>query len=89
MADTGSVAVWALGKRVNGTWARRPKGGRVPKDGAVMFVGFDSPISHFAELGTVKERARPFLTPAVDRGVSGAGPYIKAALAKRAAKGHR
>jgi hypothetical protein len=85
MADTGGVQVWALGKRAAGTWAKRPKGGKVPKDQAVLFVGFDSPISHLVELGTVKMRARPFLTPALLASLDGAGPYIQRAISKRAA----
>jgi hypothetical protein len=85
MADTGTVQVWALGKRAFGTWAKKPKGGKVPPDQAVLFVGFDSRLSHLVELGTVKMAARPFLMPALASAIANAGPYIKAGMSRYAA----
>lgn len=89
MADTGFVQVWAAGKRVGGVWQTRPRGTTVPKDQAVLFVGFRSPLSHFREFGTVKEIARPFLTPAVMSEVPNAERDVQAALVKWAARGIR
>jgi hypothetical protein len=89
MADTGRVAVYAAGKLVSGTAERsasgnKPRGARTPADQVVGFVMFDSPISHFAEEGTVKERARPFLLPAFNRGVGGIPPAVLGGMTTRA-----
>lgn len=82
MADTGHVVVYALGKKVGGD-GDKPRAMRVPKDQAVMAVYFSSPLSHFAELGTVKERARPFLLPAFNRGIPGTSKYVLPSISKR------
>ena len=87
MPDTGALGVWAAGKKVGGGMVGKPRSRRsssmaraprsvrrvasTPRNEAVLFVGFASPIAHFAELGTIKEPARPFLTPALNRGTSG------------------
>ena len=89
MADTGRVAVYALGKLVSGTGERtasgnKPRGAKTPADQVVGFVMFDAPISHFAELGTVKEVAHPFLLPAWNRGIPGAEKVLVPAMGKRA-----
>ena len=89
MADTGFVQVWAGGKRVGGVWGTRPRGVAVPKDQAGLIVGFQSPLSHFAEFGTIKEPAQPFLTPALMRNIPNAGDDVKAAIAKWASRGGR
>ena len=88
MLDTGLVSVWALGKLVSGSTdvaaaKNKPKGAKTPKDQAVMFVGFSSPLSHFAELGTIKEPARPFLLPAFGRHVQDADKWVLPAIRKR------
>jgi hypothetical protein len=85
MGDTGGLQVWANGKRVGGTWAKRPKGGKVPQGQAVLFVGFDSRLSHLLELGTVKMRARPFLTPALMANLADTEPYVRGAISRYAA----
>ena len=59
---------------------------KTPKDQAVLGVWFSSPLSHFAELGTIKERARPFLTPALARNLGDVGPYVRKAMAARAGR---
>jgi hypothetical protein len=92
MADTGRVAVYAGGKLVEGTGERtasgnKPRGARTPADQVVGFVMFDSPISHFEELGTVKETAHPFLLPAFNRGLPGAESVLVPAMGKRARSG--
>ena len=51
----------------------------------MLGVWFSSPLAHFAELGTIKETARPFLTPALMANVDDVGPYVTAAMRKRAA----
>lgn len=90
MADTWFVQVWADGKRAGGVdaqtlqaWQDKPRGVRVPARGAMLIVGFRSPISHFAEQGTIKESARPFLVPAWNRGIGQLGPQIAPAMGKR------
>lgn len=84
MADTGGVQVWALGKRAGGVWEKRPRGGATPHDQVVMFVGFGSPLAHFAELGTIKENARPFLLPAFNRHIGNLAGVVVPAMGKRA-----
>lgn len=85
LKDTGFVQVWAKGKRVGGVWQKRPKGGAVPPDQVVLFVGFNSPIAHLLELGTVKMNARPFLLPAFNRAISGLESVVVPAMGKRMA----
>jgi HK97 gp10 family phage protein len=89
MADTGGVQVWAGGKRVGGVWEKRPRGASVPKDQAVLLVGFGSPLAHLTEFGTIKQRAQPFLTPALMANVPDTGDYVKTAITKWAARGLR
>lgn len=88
MADTGYVSVWALGKLVSGSTEvaaskNKPRGFSVPKDQVVMVAAFSSPLSHFAELGTIKETARPFLTPAFNAHIGGAAETVIPAMGKR------
>ena len=54
-----------------------------PKNEAVLFCGFASPIAHFAELGTINEIARPFFTPAFNRNIGGAAELVPVAMGKR------
>ena len=86
MADTGHAVVYALGKKVGGEEGEtgKPRGMKTPADQAVLGVWFSSPLAHFAELGTIRERARPFLTPALTRNLGDTGPYVRRALAARA-----
>jgi hypothetical protein len=85
MADTGHVLVYALGKKVGGETGEtgKPRSMKAGKDQVVVGVWFSSPIAHFAEIGTIKERARPFLTPAILANATDAGGYVEAAMAKR------
>lgn len=88
MLDTGYTSVWALGKLVSGSTAvaaskNKPKGMKTPKDQVVLVAAFSSPLSHFAERGTVNEVARPFLLPAFSRGVPGAAKFVVPAMGKR------
>jgi len=88
MADTARVAVYAMGKLVSGTGERtasgnKPRGAKTPADQVVGFVMFDSPISHFAELGTIHEVARPFLIPAFNRNIGGLAGIVVPAMGKR------
>jgi len=87
MADTGHVLTYALGKKVAGEdgGTGKPRGMKAPKDQVVMGVWFSSPLSHFNELGTIKMAATPFLTPAVMANIGDTGPYVQAAMKKRAA----
>jgi hypothetical protein len=87
MADTGHAVVYALGKKVGGEEGEtgKPRAMKTPRDQAVLGVWFSSPLSHFAELGTVKETARPFLTPSIMANIGDTGPYVQAAMKKHAA----
>lgn len=89
MADTGHYVVYALGKRVGGEEGSlaKPRGLKTPPNAAVLGMWFSSPLSHFAEFGTVKETARPFFTPALMADIPNAGGDVKAAIAKWASKG--
>ncbi len=88
----GGVLAYAKGAKVAG-WSLRglqPKRARAFRvdsraGGFVIYGGFGSHIAHFAELGTIKERARPFLTPALLRDLPQAEKFLKPAVAKRLA----
>ena len=84
---SGHVLTYALGKKVGGEEGEtgKPRGMKTPKDQAVLGVWFSAPHAHFAELGTIKQPARPFLTPAFMANIGDAGPYVQKAMAKRAA----
>lgn len=85
MADTGHAVVYAGGKKVGGDEGNtgKPRGMATPPGQAVLGVWFSSPLSHFAELGTVNEIARPFLLPSVNRNVGGASRTVVPAIGKR------
>jgi hypothetical protein len=99
MLDTGILGVWAAGKKIGGGMVSKPRVTKVidtssgprsvrrvastPRNQAVLFVGFASPLAHFAELGTVKEIARPFLTPALNRNLPGLSATLVPAMGKR------
>jgi hypothetical protein len=88
MADTGRVAVYVDGKLVMGTGERtaagnKPKGAKTPAGQVVGFLMFDSPVAHFAEQGTVKEAARPFMLTAFNRALPDAAQHILPAIGKR------
>lgn len=83
MLDTGHVGVWGLGKKIGGDMTAKPRGLKTPKDQVVMVAAFASPLAHFAELGTIKEIARPFLTPAFNRNIAGASATVVPAMGKR------
>jgi hypothetical protein len=87
MADTGHAVVYALGKKVGGEegGTGKPRGMKTPKDQAVLGVWFSSPLAHLNELGTIKMAAQPFLTPALMANIGDTGPYVQAAMNKRAA----
>jgi hypothetical protein len=98
MLDTGSVTVWGpvdgRSRLLHGSAdvaasKNKPRGLRVPPDQVVMVVAFGSPLSHFAELGTIAEPARPFLTPALLSNVANAAPYVQGAMSRRAASAPR
>jgi hypothetical protein len=90
MADMGRVAVYAAGKLVAGTGERtaagnKPKGAATPADQVVGFVMVDSPIAHFAELGTIHEVARPTLLPSFNRHIQDASKCILPSISRRIA----
>jgi hypothetical protein len=87
MRDTGNFVVYANGKKVAGDvgGTGKPRGMNTPAGQAVLGVWFSSHLAHLLELGTVKMTARPFLLPAVNRQIRGAGPYVERAMAARMA----
>ena len=73
-------------KAIPGTFRSVRRVASTPRNEAVLFVGFASPIAHFAELGTIKEPARPFLTPALNRNLGTLGAsLVVPAMGKRIA----
>ena len=70
-------------RSIPGTFRSVRRVASTPRDEAVLFVGFASPIAHFVELGTVKMLARPFLTPALSRNLPGLSETIEPAIGKR------
>ena len=95
MADTGHVVAFVNGKRIAGDVGRKPRGAKVGP-GISIIAGFGSPLAHLIEGGTIKMRARPFLTPAMMADLPGAEGFMKAACVKhqvikaaRAAQGVR
>lgn len=83
LIETGGTVAYVAGKKVGGA-AKKPKTLKVRTLGVAVAGGFGFP-AHFAEFGTVNEPARPFLTPALMATVSGAEPFIAAAVARRLA----
>jgi hypothetical protein len=87
----GGVLAFAKGGKVNG-WSQRgnqPAKPRAVRDaskgsGFLVVGGFGFP-AHFAELGTIREHARPFLTPALMAKVPDAAPYVAKAVRARLA----
>lgn len=89
LVESGTVAVWGLGKLVSGTTAKaagkqKPRGLKLPKDQVVLLVAFGAPHAHLLERGTVKMPAHPFLLPAFNRNISGAERFVVPAMGKRA-----
>lgn len=88
LAASGTVAVFALGKLVSGRTdiaaAKNKRGVKVGKNEVVMILGFTDWKAHFAELGTIKERARPFLIPAFNGGIGGAAVAVPNGMRARA-----
>lgn len=76
LVTTGDWGVWAGTRKVAGT-ATKPKSIRLPKTGATLIVGYGFP-GRFQELGTVKQPARPFLTPAMLEELPGVEDALKA-----------
>ena len=83
LIETGGTVAYVLGKKVGGS-ASKPKAMKVKSMGVAVAGGFGFP-AHFAELGTINEPARPFLTPALMATVPGAGPLVARAVARRLA----
>lgn len=81
LIEEGGTVAYVLGKKVGGT-ARKPSAMKVRKMGVAIAGGFPFP-ARFAELGTVNQPARPFLTPALMATVPDAAPFIKAKVAER------
>jgi len=81
LIEAGGTVAYVAGKKVGGT-ATKPKAMKVKTMGVAVAGGFPFP-ARFAELGTVNQPARPFLTPALMATVSDAAPFIKAKVADR------
>ncbi|HSW41755.1 MAG TPA: hypothetical protein VLM76_04530 [Patescibacteria group bacterium] len=83
LIEAGGTVAYVAGKKVGGA-ARKPSAMKVRSMGVAIAGGFPFP-ARFAELGTVNQPARPFLTPALLATVPDAEPFIRAATAKRLA----
>ena len=83
LIEAGGTVAYVLGKKVGGA-AKKPTAMKVRKLGVAVAGGFGFP-ARFQELGTINQPARPFLTPALMATVPDAGPFIRAATAKRLA----
>ena len=81
LIEEGGTVAYVLGKKVGGS-AKKPSAMKVRKLGVAIAGGFPFP-ARFAELGTVNQPARPFLTPALMAMVPDAAPFIKAKVAER------
>ena len=83
LIEAGGTVAYVAGKKVGGS-ATKPKALRVRTLGVAVAGGFPFP-ARFAEIGTVNQPARPFLTPALMATVPDAAPFIGAATTKRLA----
>ena len=81
LVTAGGTVAYVAGKKVGGT-AKKPSAMKVKSMGVAVAGGFGFP-ARFAELGTVNQPARPFLTPALMATVPDAGPFIRAKVAAR------
>lgn len=89
LVTTGGVAVWVRGRKIaewstDGSAVKPPRAARVSKQGVIAIGGYGFP-GRFQELGTVKQQADPFLTPALMAEQPNAGVFVKAAMARRLA----
>lgn len=63
LVTTGDWGVWAGTRKVDGT-ASKPKQVRLKQGVVTLVAGYGFP-GRFQELGTIRQPARPFLTPPV------------------------
>lgn len=85
LVNTGGWATYIDGRKVGGhstVRLGRKNPLKVPRRGIVLYVGYDFP-AYFLEMGTVKMRARPFLTPAWNETAPELGPMLNAAIKRR------
>lgn len=83
LIEAGGTVAYVAGKKVGGS-ATKPKALKVRTLGVAVAGGFPFP-ARFAEIGTVNQPARPFLTPALIATVPDAAPFIGVATTKRLA----
>ena len=83
LVEAGGTVAYVAGKKVGGS-ATKPKSLKVRTMGVAVAGGFPFP-ARFAEIGTVNQPARPFLTPALMATVPDAAPFIGSATTKRLA----
>lgn len=84
LVTTGDWGVWAKGRKVGGT-ATKPRAAQLTKTGITLLVGYGFP-GRFQELGTVRQPARPFFTPVVNRMVPGVADHLKAPVRRALAE---
>jgi hypothetical protein len=63
LVTTGDWGVWAGTRKAAGT-ATKPRAVRLSRTGITLVAGFGFP-GRYQELGTIRQPARPFLTPRV------------------------
>lgn len=89
LVDRGGVIGYVDGKKVsdttiNGEAIKKPRGVSTPKGAVVVIAGWGFP-ARFQEFGTVRQPARPFLTPVKEQ-VTPRGADIAATVIRPAVK---
>lgn len=84
LVTTGDYGVWVKGRKVAGT-ATKPRAARLSKTGITLLVGYGFP-GRFQELGTVRQPARPFFTPVVNRELPGLEDHLKSPVRRALAE---
>jgi hypothetical protein len=85
LVQNHGIAVFVDGRQVAGNAETVPPGAEV-SEGIVALVGYGFP-ARFQELGTIRQPARPFFSPAVAETLAGTGPQDLVAPAFRRVTG--
>jgi hypothetical protein len=91
LVKQGGALAYANGAKIAG-WSQRggqpakPKALRGAGRGEIIVAGGFGFPALFVELGTLRTRAQPFLSPALDRRIREAAPYIERGVQARLAK---
>lgn len=75
LVTQGGAVGYIDGRKIGGQ-GQKPGNLRLPKPGIVAFAGFGFP-ARFQEMGTIRQPARPFLTPAMEQVREEAGAIMR------------